>query len=239
MAVSDNGCRARAAAVAWDRGEPLSLKEVEVAPPGRLEVRIKVLFSSICHTDLSAWKGEKMHRKFPCIVGHETAGVVESVGDGVEDLVPGDHVVPIFTRECRECVYCGSDKMNLCGMYRANLSRAPWSPTTARGSSWWMCPPTCAGRSTTSSTPPPSPSTPCSTRSAPSGSTPRPRWRRCTSSAAASPQLIKESAWGGKQRGTLQTFPRVQRLQYSGLVLLVLRLPRVPGYQRGSPNHRC
>ncbi|KAK8445235.1 hypothetical protein SEVIR_9G289100v4 [Setaria viridis] len=109
------------AAVAWGPGEPLSLEEVEVAPPGRLEVRVKVLFTSICHTDLSAWKGEtEMHRKFPRIFGHEAAGVVESVGDGVEDLVPGDHVIPIFTGECRECVYCGSDKTNLCGTYRVN-----------------------------------------------------------------------------------------------------------------------
>ncbi|CAN6324267.1 unnamed protein product [Urochloa humidicola] len=109
------------AAVAWGPGEPLALEEVEVAPPGRLEVRVKVIFTSICHTDLSAWKGEnEMHRKFPRIFGHEAAGVVESVGEGVEDLIPGDHIVPIFTGECRECVYCESYKTNLCGTYRVN-----------------------------------------------------------------------------------------------------------------------
>ncbi|CAD6212365.1 unnamed protein product [Miscanthus lutarioriparius] len=109
------------AAVAWGPRVPLSLEEVEVAPPGPLEVRVKVLLTSICHTDLSAWKGEnKVHRKYPRILGHEAAGVVESVGEGVEGLAPGDHVVPIFTGECEKCVYCKSDKTNLCGTYRVD-----------------------------------------------------------------------------------------------------------------------
>ncbi|WVZ58201.1 hypothetical protein U9M48_008490 [Paspalum notatum var. saurae] len=109
------------AAVAWGPGEPLVIEEVEVAPPERLEVRVKVLFTSICHTDLSAWKGEnELHRKFPRIFGHEAAGVVESVGEGVDGLAPGDHIVPIFTGECGECVYCESDKTNLCQTYRVD-----------------------------------------------------------------------------------------------------------------------
>ncbi|KAJ1262534.1 hypothetical protein BS78_09G115600 [Paspalum vaginatum] len=109
------------AAVAWAPGEPLVIEEVEVAPPERLEVRVKVLFTSICHTDLSAWKGEnELHRKFPRILGHEAAGVVESVGEGVDGLTPGDHIVPIFTGECGECVYCESDKTNLCRTYRVD-----------------------------------------------------------------------------------------------------------------------
>lgn len=109
------------AAVAWGPGKPLVIEEVEVAPPGRLEVRVKVLFTSICHTDLSFWKGEnELQRKFPRILGHEAAGIVESVGEGVEDLAPGDHVVPIFNGECGACTYCKSDKTNLCGTYRIN-----------------------------------------------------------------------------------------------------------------------
>ncbi|KAG8088140.1 hypothetical protein GUJ93_ZPchr0010g10684 [Zizania palustris] len=111
----------RAAAVVWGPGEPLVIEEVEVAPPARMEVRVKVLFTSICHTDLSAWKGEnELQRKFPRILGHEAAGVVESVGEGVDDLAAGDHVVPVFAGECGACAYCESGKTNLCKTYRVD-----------------------------------------------------------------------------------------------------------------------
>ncbi|KAJ4807104.1 alcohol dehydrogenase [Rhynchospora pubera] len=109
------------AAIVWGPSEPLVVQEVRVDLPKRLEVRMKVLYTSICHTDLSAWKGEnESQRAYPRILGHEAAGVVESVGEGVEDLKPGDHVVPIFTGECGNCSYCKSDMTNLCGDFRVN-----------------------------------------------------------------------------------------------------------------------
>ncbi|XP_047981991.1 alcohol dehydrogenase-like 4 [Salvia hispanica] len=110
------------AAVAYAAGQPLVVEEIRVDPPQKMEVRIRVLFTSICHTDLSAWKGEsEAQQAFPRILGHEASGVVESVGEGVSDLEIGDHVVPIFNGECEKCVYCKSNKTtNLCEKFRVN-----------------------------------------------------------------------------------------------------------------------
>lgn len=112
-------CRA---AVAYGPGQPLVVEQVQVDPPQKMEVRIKILFTSICHTDLSAWKGEnEAQRAYPRILGHEASGVVESVGEGVTDMKAGDRVVPIFNGECGDCVYCNSSKKNnLCGKFRVN-----------------------------------------------------------------------------------------------------------------------
>ncbi|XP_015083227.1 alcohol dehydrogenase-like 3 isoform X3 [Solanum pennellii] len=112
-------CRA---AVAYGPGQPLVVEQVQVDPPQKMEVRIKVLFTSICHTDLSAWKGEsEAQRAYPRILGHEASGVVESVGEGVIDMKEGDQVVAIFNGECGECIYCkSSKKTNLCGKFRVN-----------------------------------------------------------------------------------------------------------------------
>ncbi|KAF4353108.1 hypothetical protein F8388_016953 [Cannabis sativa] len=97
------------AAVVHGPGEPFVLEEILVEPPQKMEVRIKILFTSICHTDLSAWKGEnESQRAFPRILGHEASGVVESVGEGVSDFEKGDHVVPIFNGECGDCECCSN-----------------------------------------------------------------------------------------------------------------------------------
>ncbi|CAH2040827.1 unnamed protein product [Thlaspi arvense] len=109
------------AAVAWGPGLPLVIEEVRVDPPQKMEVRIKILFTSICHTDLSAWQGENEDQQvYPRIFGHEASGIVESVGEGVGDMKEGDHVVPIFNGECGDCVYCKCEKTNLCEKFRVN-----------------------------------------------------------------------------------------------------------------------
>ncbi|KAJ0035659.1 hypothetical protein Pint_25693 [Pistacia integerrima] len=109
------------AAVARGPGEPLVVEEIKVDPPKKMEVRMKVLYSSICHTDIDIWKGtNEAQRAFPRILGHEAAGIIESVGEGVTDLKKGDHVIPIFNGECGNCVYCKSEKTNLCETLRVN-----------------------------------------------------------------------------------------------------------------------
>ncbi|KZV49442.1 alcohol dehydrogenase class III [Dorcoceras hygrometricum] len=106
------------AAVAWEPNKPLVIEEVQVAPPQAGEVRVKILFTALCHTDAYTWGGKDPEGLFPCILGHEAAGIVESVGEGVSEVQPGDHVIPCYQAECRECKFCKSGKTNLCGKVR-------------------------------------------------------------------------------------------------------------------------
>eukprot|EP01018_Ginkgo_biloba_P013223 Gb_00758 [translate_table: standard] len=111
-------------AVAWAPKQALVIEDVEVDPPQPLEVRIKITHTSLCHTDLTFWIGENESlQAFPRIFGHEAAGIVESVGEGVTDLKEGDHVLPLFTGECGDCVYCKSHKTNLCAKFRIDPTR--------------------------------------------------------------------------------------------------------------------
>ncbi|ONK71674.1 uncharacterized protein A4U43_C04F11180 [Asparagus officinalis] len=121
MEASNGGYANGSGAVVWGPGEPFVIQEVQVDPPKAMEVRVRILFTSICHTDLSAWLGQcEAQRAYPRILGHEASGIVESVGEGVEDLKEGDSVVPIFNGECQNCAYCRSGKTNLCGEFRVN-----------------------------------------------------------------------------------------------------------------------
>ncbi|XP_068634073.1 alcohol dehydrogenase-like 3 [Aristolochia californica] len=109
------------AAVVWGPGKPFVMEVVRVDPPQKMEVRIKILYTSVCHTDLSACLGEnESQQAFPRILGHEAAGIVESVGEEVEEFKEGDHVIPIFNGECRSCKNCVSQKTNLCDKFRVN-----------------------------------------------------------------------------------------------------------------------
>nr|XP_040242662.1 alcohol dehydrogenase 3 isoform X1 [Aegilops tauschii subsp. strangulata] len=111
------------AAVAWEAGKPLSIEEVEVAPPQAMEVRVKILYTALCHTDVYFWEAKGQTPVFPRILGHEAGGIVESVGEGVTELVPGDHVLPVFTGECKDCAHCKSEESNLCDLLRINVDR--------------------------------------------------------------------------------------------------------------------
>ncbi|KAG0592020.1 hypothetical protein KC19_1G218500 [Ceratodon purpureus] len=108
-------CRA---AVAYEKSKPLVIENVEVAPPQAGEVRVKIIHTALCHTDFYTLSGKDPEGLFPCILGHEAAGIVESVGEGVTELKPGDHVIPCYQAECRECKFCKSGKTNLCGKVR-------------------------------------------------------------------------------------------------------------------------
>lgn len=106
------------AAVAWKAGEPLSIEEVQVAPPKAGEVRIKILATGVCHTDAFTLSGDDPEGVFPAILGHEGGGIVESVGEGVTSVEVGDHVIPLYTPECGKCKFCLSGKTNLCQAIR-------------------------------------------------------------------------------------------------------------------------
>ncbi|KAG1369984.1 Alcohol dehydrogenase 1 [Cocos nucifera] len=88
-----------------------------------MEVRVKILYTSLCHTDVYFWEAKGQTPVFPRIFGHEAGGIVESVGEGVTDLAPGDHVLPVFTGECKECAHCKSEESNMCDLLRINTDR--------------------------------------------------------------------------------------------------------------------
>ncbi|XP_072221066.1 alcohol dehydrogenase 1-like [Leuresthes tenuis] len=113
MAAAGKVIRCKAA-VAWEHNKPLVVEEVEVAPPQAGEVRIKIVATGVCHTDLYRLYEGTNKDGFPAVLGHEGAGIVESVGSGVTEFQPGDKVIPLFMSQCRECHFCKSPKTNLC-----------------------------------------------------------------------------------------------------------------------------
>ncbi len=111
------------AAIAREAGKPLSLETVDVEGPRAGEVLVEIKATGICHTDEYTLSGADPEGIFPAILGHEGAGVVVEVGAGVTSLIPGDHVIPLYTPECRQCEYCLSRKTNLCVAIRATQGR--------------------------------------------------------------------------------------------------------------------
>ncbi|PON57745.1 Alcohol dehydrogenase superfamily, zinc-type [Parasponia andersonii] len=109
------------AAVAWGAGQALVMEQVEVSPPQPMEIRVKVVATSLCRSDLTAWESQTI---FPRIFGHEASGIVESVGPGVTEFSEGDHVLTVFAGECSMCRQCVSGKSNICqvlGLERRGL----------------------------------------------------------------------------------------------------------------------
>ena len=107
------------AAVAFEAGKPLEITKVKLEGPKAGEVMVEIKATGICHTDEFTRSGADPEGIFPAILGHEGAGIVVEVGPGVTSLKKGDHVIPLYTPECRECEYCLSRKTNLCQKIRA------------------------------------------------------------------------------------------------------------------------
>ncbi len=120
------------AAVAFAAGQPLQIVEIDVAPPQKGEVLIKISHTGVCHTDAVTLSGDDPEGLFPAVLGHEGAGVVVEVGEGVTSVEPGDHVIPLYTAECGECLFCKSGKTNLCVSVRATQGKGVMPDGTSR-----------------------------------------------------------------------------------------------------------
>jgi S-(hydroxymethyl)glutathione dehydrogenase/alcohol dehydrogenase len=120
------------AAVAWKAGEKLSVEEVELEGPRAGEVLVEIKATGICHTDAFTLSGADPEGLFPAILGHEGAGVVLEIGPGVTGLKPGDHVIPLYTPECRQCKTCLSKRSNLCTSIRSTQGQGLMPDGTSR-----------------------------------------------------------------------------------------------------------
>ena len=120
------------AAVAFAPGEPLQVVDLDVATPRRGEVLVRITHTALCHTDAFTLSGEDPEGVFPAVLGHEGAGIVVEVGEGVTSVKPGDHVIPLYTAECGECLFCKSGKTNLCVAVRATQGKGVMPDGTTR-----------------------------------------------------------------------------------------------------------
>lgn len=120
------------AAVAWGPNQPLKIETVDLEGPKKGEVLVRIVASGVCHTDAYTLSGVDPEGIFPVILGHEGAGVVEEVGEGVTSLKKGDHVIPLYTPECRTCKFCLSGKTNLCQKIRETQGKGLMPDGTTR-----------------------------------------------------------------------------------------------------------
>lgn len=120
------------AAVAVAPGQPLEIVEIDVAPPQKGEVLIRITDTGVSHTDAFPLSGDDPEGVFPVVLGHVGAGIVVEVGDGVTPVRSGDHVIPLYTAECGTCAFCRSGKTNLCVAVRATRGRGLMPDGTTR-----------------------------------------------------------------------------------------------------------
>jgi S-(hydroxymethyl)glutathione dehydrogenase/alcohol dehydrogenase len=120
------------AAVAHRAGQPLTIETVDLEGPKQGEVLVEIKATGVCHTDAFTLSGKDPEGLFPAILGHEGAGIVVDVGPGVRSVKKGDHVIPLYTPECRECSYCTSGKTNLCQAIRATQGKGLMPDGTSR-----------------------------------------------------------------------------------------------------------
>lgn len=120
------------AAIAYKAGAPLTVETVDLEGPRAGEVLVEIKATGVCHTDAFTLSGDDPEGLFPAILGHEGAGVVLEVGEGVRSLKPGDHVIPLYTPECRECEYCLHPKTNLCQKIRSTQGQGLMPDGTSR-----------------------------------------------------------------------------------------------------------
>ncbi|MCE4363399.1 S-(hydroxymethyl)glutathione dehydrogenase/class III alcohol dehydrogenase [Xanthomonas hortorum] len=120
------------AAVAFGPGKQLEIVEIDVAPPKAGEVLVRITHTGVCHTDAFTLSGDDPEGIFPSVLGHEGGGIVEEIGEGVTSVKVGDHVIPLYTAECRKCKFCLSGKTNLCQAVRATQGKGLMPDGTTR-----------------------------------------------------------------------------------------------------------
>ncbi len=120
------------AAIAWEAGKPLEIDEIDLEGPKEGEVLVRLVATGVCHTDAFTISGRDPEGLFPAVLGHEGGGIVEEVGTGVRSVEVGDHVIPLYMPECRQCRYCLSGKTNLCITLRANQGKGLMPDGTSR-----------------------------------------------------------------------------------------------------------
>lgn len=120
------------AAVAWGPGQPLKIETVDLEGPKKGEVLVKMIASGVCHTDAYTLSGDDPEGIFPSILGHEGGGIVTEIGEGVTTLKKGDHVIPLYVPECKECKFCQSGKTNLCQKIRNTQGKGLMPDGTSR-----------------------------------------------------------------------------------------------------------